>query len=156
MLSKIFLSHLVLILIFVGADLSAIAQDSVNEDPETKSQESNSPPISTSAATLGGPSSVDSELAEDAREKDSVFEGIDRALKPWFEFKERVNEDIGLQFGLDYSILYQGLTDSLGEDQAAGGVFRVFGNWTLLGRNSSSPGSLVFKDQVTTELFYRR
>ncbi len=119
MLSKIFLSHLVFILIFVGVDLSAIAQDSVNQDPETnletESPESNSPPISTSAATLGGPSSVDSELAEDAREKDSVFEGIDRALKPWFEFKERVNQDIGLKFGLDYSILYQGLTDSLGK-----------------------------------------
>ena len=149
MLSKIFLSHLVFILIFVGVDLSAIAQNSVNEDSETnletESQESNSSSISTSASSLGGPSSVDSELQEDARDKDSVFEGIDRALKPWFEFKEKVNQDIGLQFGLDYSILYQGLTDSLGEDEAAGGVFRVFGNWTLLGRNSSSPGSLVFK-----------
>ena len=107
---KMVVSHLVFILIFVGKDLSAISQNSVNEDPEinlkTESQESNSSPISTSASTLKGPSSVDSELAEDAREKDSVFEGIDRALKPWFEFKKRVNQDVGLKFGLDYSILY--------------------------------------------------
>ena len=148
---KIIVRYLICMLTIIGSGLPAIAQDSVNEDSETNretaSPESNSPPISTSAATLRGPSSVDSELAEDAREKDSVFEGIDRALKPWFEFKERVNQDIGLKFGLDYSILYQGLTDSLGEDQAAGGVFRVFGNWTLLGRNSSSPGSLVFKGE---------
>ncbi|MDJ0902853.1 MAG: hypothetical protein QNJ55_29040 [Xenococcus sp. MO_188.B8] len=109
MLIKIFLSNLVFILILFGINFYAIAQDSVNEDSEknreTESQESNSSNISTSASTLGGPSSVDSELAEDAREKDSVFEGIDRALKPWFEFKKRVNQDVGLKFGLDYSIL---------------------------------------------------
>ncbi|WP_158500451.1 carbohydrate porin [Xenococcus sp. PCC 7305] len=148
---RIVVYNLLFVLTLFIQRLPAIAQDSVNEDSETsretESPESNSAPVSTSAATLGGPSSVDAELAEDAREKDSVFEGIDRALKPWFEFKERVNQDVGLKFGLDYSILYQGLTDSLGKDQAAGGVFRVFGNWTLLGRNSSSPGSLVFKGE---------
>ena len=151
---KIIASHLVFMLTFWGTGLPAIAQNSVNQDPEnnipqtnreTESTQPNSSSVSKSASSLGGPSSVDSELAEDAREKDSVFEGIDRALKPWFEFKERVNQDLGLQFGLDYSILYQGLTDSLGEDQAAGGVFRLFGNWTLLGRDTSHPGSLVFK-----------
>ncbi len=151
---KIIASHLVFMLTFWGTGLPAIAQNSVNEgseknisanNVEAESKQPNSSSVSKSASSLSGPSSVDSELAEDAREKDSVFEGIDRALKPWFEFKERVNQDLGLQFGLDYSILYQGLTDSLGEDQAAGGVFRLFGNWTLLGRDTSHPGSLVFK-----------
>lgn len=149
MLIKIVIHHLFFILISVWTGSLAIAQNSFNKDPGTNiksnSKQSNSSSISTSASSLGGPSSVDSELQEDARKKDSVFEGIDRALKPWFEFKENVNQDVGLQFGLDYSILYQGLTDSLGEDQAAGGVSRVFGNWTLLGRDTSQPGSFVFK-----------
>ena len=146
---KLIVSYVVFILTFLGSDLSAIAQNPVNQDSDTNidpnSQQSNSSPRSGSASSLGGPSSVDSELQEDARQKDSVFEGIDRTLKPWFEFKENVNQDVGLQFSLDYSILYQVLTDSLGEDQAAGGVFRMFGNWTLLGRDTSHPGSLVYK-----------
>ena len=151
---KIIVRYLICMLTIIGSGLPASAQNSANQDSEnntpqtnreTESTQPNTSSVSKSASGLGGPSSVDSELAEDAREKDSVFVGIDRALKPWFEFKEQVNQDLGLQFGLDYSILYQGLTDSLGEDQAAGGVFRVFGNWTLLGRDTSHPGSLVFK-----------
>ncbi|MCP4399525.1 MAG: carbohydrate porin, partial [bacterium] len=51
----------------------------------------------------------------------------------------------GFSFGLDYNALYQGVSESLGDDQAAGGIFRVFGSWTLLGRDTGHRGSLTWK-----------
>ena len=67
---KIIVSYVVFIMTFLGSNLSAIVQNSVNEDSEnntpqtnleTESKDSNSATISTSASSLGGPSTVDSE-----------------------------------------------------------------------------------------------
>ena len=92
-----------------------------------------------------GPGSVDNQLQEDAQVTETVFPAIDRTFRPWFDWKEKVNQDIGLNFGVDYNFLYQNLTDSLGEGDATGGIFRAFGTWTLAGRDTDKPGSLVFK-----------
>lgn len=97
------------------------------------------------SARFTGPGSVENQLEEDAQVTETVFPGIDRTFKPWFDWKEKVNQDIGLNFGVDYNFLYQNLTDSLGEDDATGGIFRAFGTWTLVGRDTNKPGSLVFK-----------
>ncbi len=97
--------------------------------------------------TLGGPSSVGAQLEKDDKVKKPVFrfDNLQRLLKPYYDFKARVQEQYGLAFGGDYILLYQGATDSLGEDEALGGVFRFFGNWTLFGRKSGDTGSLVYK-----------
>ncbi|UCH23201.1 MAG: carbohydrate porin [Deltaproteobacteria bacterium] len=96
---------------------------------------------------FGGPSSTGAQLEEDNLEKVPLlrFPGIDQALEPWFDWKGRLNKDYGLQFGFDYTALYQGVTDSPGEDSAAGGIFRFFGNWTLVGHGGDNSGSIVFK-----------
>ena len=96
---------------------------------------------------FGGPNSAGAQLKEDDAEKEPVFRfhGLQRALKPYFGFKDRLNKQLGLTFGVDYTALYQGATKSLGEDQAASGIFRFFGTWTLLGRNSGNTGSIVYK-----------
>jgi porin len=96
---------------------------------------------------FGGPGSVGADLRED----DEIgkpwfrFEGIDGAFQPWFDWKGRLNDDYGLSFGLDYTALGQAVTDSPGEDGAAGGIFRFFGDWTLCGRESGNTGSIVYK-----------
>lgn len=56
-----------------------------------------------------------------------------------------MKERIGLDFGADYNLLYQGASESLGEKQAAGGVVRFFGTWGLLGRGTSNEGGLTYK-----------
>jgi porin len=97
---------------------------------------------------FNGPSSVRAQLEEDDVLKDPVFRfpRIDQALKPWLDFKHQVNQAIGLQFGFDYNILSQWLNDSLtDEDHAAVGVLRAYGSWTLLGRGTGHPGTLVAK-----------
>jgi hypothetical protein len=39
----------------------------------------------------------------------------------------------------------QAASDSLGEDNAAGGVFRAYGQWTLVGKDSENTGTLTYK-----------
>lgn len=76
-----------------------------------------------------------------------VFPGLDQSLQPWFDFKERLNKDYGFRLGTDYQFVLQGATESLGENHAAGGAFRLFFDWTLTGRGTTTPGTLVFKTE---------
>lgn len=96
---------------------------------------------------FGGPSSVGAILREDNEVRKPFFrlEGIDNALKPYFAWKGNLNEKYGLSIGFDYAALGQHITNSLGEDNAAGGIFRFFGNWTVIGRDSGNTGSIVYK-----------
>jgi hypothetical protein len=65
---------------------------------------------------FGGPNSVGATLSEDDEVSKPWFrlEGIDKALKPWFDWKGRLNKNYGLSFGLDYTALGQGVSDSPG------------------------------------------
>ena len=117
------------------------AQDSAaDQGPKTKSGYEDVP-------QFGGPSSTGAQLEEndEVREPLLRFPGIDKALKPWFDFKANLNKKHGFSFAFDYNALYQGVSESLGEDTAAGGIFRAYGSWTLLGRDTGHRGSLTWK-----------
>ena len=95
---------------------------------------------------FGGPSSVGGQLAEDAVVAAQYrFQALQDYFDPWYRFKERVNDDIGLQFDIDESMFYQVATASNGESDAASGLVRFYGQWELLNRGSENPGMLVFK-----------
>jgi porin len=87
---------------------------------------------------FGGPASVDAQLRRDAKAKPTIS-------KSYFDFKKNIETEHGLRFGIDYNALYQYANKSLGEDDAAGGVLRLFGNWELLNRGSENSGTLVYK-----------
>ena len=96
---------------------------------------------------IGGPNSVPAQLGIDDLVKKSAarLRFLDKLLQPWFDWKRKINEQYGLQLGADYSVLYQGASESLtGESNAFSGVFRIFGEWNLVGRGTKNPGSLVF------------
>ena len=47
---------------------------------------------------------------------------------------------------MDYTALYFNASENLGgEDDAGSGIFRLFGSWTLTGRETGNTGSAVFK-----------
>jgi porin len=98
---------------------------------------------------FGGPTSVGEQLHEDDELKEPAFRfpGFDAFFTPWFEWKKKLNEHYGLQLGFDYNALYQGANNMLpgNENNAASGAVRFFGRWTLLGRDTETPGALVFK-----------
>jgi porin len=99
------------------------------------------------APTMGGPSSVGAQLEEDDAAKEPLFRlpRIDRALKPWFDWKARLKRDHGLQFGLNYTALFEGVSESGGDQFAAGAVFELLLTWTAIGRETKNAGSFVFK-----------
>jgi porin len=88
---------------------------------------------------FGGPTSVAGQINADTGTH------ARRLFEPYRAFKGTVQKQFGLVFGIDYNALFQGATASLGDDIAASGAFRLFGHWTLVGRDTPFPGNLVFK-----------
>ena len=124
------------VLVLIALALPAAAK----EESTTKSDYEDVP-------QFGGPSSTGAQLEEDNAVTVPLlrFPAIDKALKPWFDWKGRLNKNYGFSFGLDYTALGQAVSDSPGEDSAAGGIFRFFGSWTVIGRDSGNTGSVVYK-----------
>ena len=123
--------------------VSAFPAWSLSAEPKTGPEAAEAPEQERGSA-LGGPSSVDGQLDKDRKAQGAVSFRPD-LLDRYTGFKKRVEDGYGFSFGFDYNALFQAATDSLGEDTAAGGVFRAFGQWTLVGRDSENTGTLVYK-----------
>ena len=97
-------------------------------------------PVGGQDEFLGGPDSVGSQLEGD----DAESEGA--PTEAWAAYKERLRDQHGFDFGFDYATLYQTADSSIsGVDDAASGVVRLFGKWTLLGHDTPDTGKLVWK-----------
>jgi len=97
--------------------------------------------------SFGASSSVGGQLQSDARLQAPVLSlsAIERYHKWRTNQRSNLQANVGLTLGGDYNALVQGATESLGEDWAAGGVFRIYGNWSWPGEPWQNPGSLTFK-----------
>ncbi len=95
----------------------------------------------------GGPISTEEQLAEDEREVVPVLrlQWLEDAKAPYYAFKQRVEDGLGLRFGADYTAVFQGASRSRGSNEASAGIFRFYGAWTLFGRDSGNSGALVYK-----------
>ena len=62
-----------------------------------------------------------------AQEAKGASDPASRLSERCFSFKNRIENVYGFSFGFDYNALFQAASDSLGEDKAAGGVFRAYG-----------------------------
>ena len=77
------------------------------------------------------------------KEANPLYES--KLLAPIKEWKNSVAERTGFNWSLDYSALFMGVSDSLGEDNASGGIARFFGYWDLVNRGGPNKGSLNWK-----------
>ena len=93
---------------------------------------------------LVGPSSVGGQLGKD-RDAKGVSDPVPRLSERYFNFKNRVEEEYGFSFGFDYNALFQAASDGQGEDTAAGGVFRAYGQLTLVGKDTENTGIITYK-----------
>ena len=97
---------------------------------------------------FGGPTSVGGQLAEDATVVPQFrLQALQDLFDPWYQFKQRLNDHVGLQFGIAETMLYQAATNSPGASDAASGIIELFGQWELLGRGTCHPGLLVYKGE---------
>ncbi len=90
-----------------------------------------------------GPDAVES-LLDEQSEATGCFSEKDW-LEKWKQFKGGLEDSVGLSLAGDYNSLVFGSTASLGSRSAAGGVARLYGQWTFLGRGTEDTGGLVFK-----------
>ena len=100
-----------------------------------------------SEASIGGPASAQAQQEQDRlrRLQTSRWPELDRAIDPVESWKEQLKADSGLSLSFDYQALYQkSNSTTTGVDDGAAGQIRVLGNWTLLDRDGSNPGSFVF------------
>ena len=121
--------------------------DSTTEKKTTKSGY-------TREQDLGGPTSVGAQLEEEDRLKHTVLQipVMENVLERYFNWKEGLNQK-GFRFGVDYNATVQKANAGRDkEDFAATGIFRTFGKWTLVGRESGNRGSLVFGYENRTKL----
>ena len=120
---RIFLSPI----IAVGMLSQGLAQQASDSSVEsTAEQGSKTKSGYENVPQFGGPSSATAELKEDDEVKETHFrfDWIKRNLEPWYKVKKSLNDQYGFSYSIHYSALYQGVSESLGEDQAAGGIFQ--------------------------------
>ena len=129
---RVYTAWVVLASLYLAVPVAS-AQESLSDSSAHDSNQAAEP-----APHFGGPSSVGGTLNRDAKVKAGRF-------KDFFDAKARIKDEHGFSFGVDYFALYQKASESPGEDDAAGGVLRLYGNWELVGRGSKNTGSLVFK-----------
>ena len=121
-------------------DASGIGQPSESKTAQVDGEDAGT----GESSQFGGPSSVRGTIDKD-RETEAAVPFRVRFLNEYIDFKKRVEKEHAFAFGFDYNALYQVATESLGEDDAAGGAFRAFGHWTLVGRDTEDRGSLIYK-----------
>ncbi len=98
---------------------------------------------------FGGPEGVTSELKRNDADREAIyqFDGLQRNLAGYFDWKRSVQDDNGFAMGFQYYGLYQKATSSLpGEDDdALGGIFRFQGNWTIFRKDNGNLGRIEYR-----------
>jgi porin len=116
------------------------AQES--DDDQTQSGYDNIP-------EFGGPESVGTRLKENDEDREAgyLFDGLQRGLGPYFDWKRGVNDEHDVAFGSSLYSLYQKASDALpGEDDDAFGyIFRAQGSWTVFRKDNGNSGRLVWR-----------
>lgn len=95
------------------------------------------------AASLAGPEQVDNRLHIDSNQVTPLFPSD--FARGYFDWKERQAKENGFSIGGDYSTAYLNASESLGEEDAFSGMYRLFGSWELTGDGQGNSGALVFK-----------
>ena len=97
------------------------------------------------AKNFGGPDAAENTIADDAKTKPAVL--AQRLAQPWFDWKERIQQQHGFAIGFDYTPLYlaSSATGISGNTDAGSGILRVFGAWELTGQDTQQSGALIWK-----------
>jgi porin len=99
------------------------------------------------------PASVEATMIDDAVTSGYRFQGFDETLGPYYEWKAKLKEQNGLDFGIDYNMLYQDANESLtGEDVGFGGILRLYGSLQLYETSDGAKGSFVIKAENRHDL----
>lgn len=97
---------------------------------------------------FGGASSISGQLnySDELRAVEADVAAPDLGANTWFEWKERLQEDHDLSFGLYGYWLYQNTSDTLAEeDEAFGQIYRFLGSYNVFGNDTGHPGRIEWR-----------
>ncbi|NTS77712.1 hypothetical protein HR060_12660 [Catenovulum sp. SM1970] len=99
--------------------------------------------------SFGGPAETGAILEGDNQPKYPHFRvpSLDGSMNSWQAYKDKIAEDTGFKFGLDFTSISHTLSDTLDgtEDSAHSYVARFYGKWALVNKDNQNTGSLTFK-----------
>ncbi len=100
---------------------------------------------------FGGPDATLNRIESDSVSTDTPLKL--NFLNSWYEWKDELQEEYGLAFGVEYNTTYLRSSDNQSgtDNDAAGGIFRFSGVWEAFGRGSTHPGHLSFLVERTDE-----
>ena len=147
----------VLLLLCFGLAGPLIAQES----DTARSATEHGAPMSQSGydklPEFGGPESVSRQLKSADQEREALyrFDGLQRYLKPYFDWKRRLNDEHGVALGFQFYVLYQKASDSLAgrEDDALGNIFRFQGNWQVFAHDNGNNGRIEWRLERRSDMF---
>ncbi len=130
--------------VVVAASLQpAMAAQTGNPAGEQSSQDS----AQRSTRQFGGPDGVTPQLQRAYADKESTLQAdaLQRAFKPWFDWKKRIEDKHGFSIGASAYWLYQKSSESQDEDDALGQIYRLQGSWNLFGKDTGHPGRIEWR-----------
>jgi len=140
-------SHSRFSLLILAVLLSMTSSHSfADDDPDCKTKESEAclaEQDSSQPLPLAGPEQVENRLHIDANRVSPLFPSD--FGRGYFDWKERVKEENGVGFGGDYSFAYLSASESLGDDDAFSGMYRMFGTWEATSDGRGNSGALIWK-----------
>ena len=96
------------------------------------------------------PDDIGSQLRESEESADSLlpFGPLTPLHEAWSRCDKRLQKSCGLDFGLNYTSLYQRAAEGSGRRDAASDDIDFFGQWLLFGRDGGTPGLLAFSSEI--------
>ena len=95
---------------------------------------------------FGGPKTIGAQLAEDNQPRFSYRIPI-RHTKPWYDFKQRLSESSGIEFGLNYTTVFIRSSEKIADTNdfnAGSGILDVQGGWNfIISTLTSCPGRMI-------------
>jgi porin len=123
-----------------GAQVQDAGDTQDGSAPTSESQSATSTKPARGGTNFGSATSVGEEIREDRT--DAMAGGLEQ----WNAWKESLKDRTGFEFSLEYNSLMQRYSDEgIGEDLAAGGIFRLAGRWTILNRDEDNYGAIVYR-----------
>jgi porin len=101
-----------------------------------------------------GANDVAAQLHRDDQPKDALLPGFEGFLGPYYALKARAYGEVGLRFGLGWTVLYQAAGETLAgnADDAVGSILQLNAAWTPIGRGTPNAGTLGFRLEARDRL----
>jgi len=109
----------------------------------------------STSTDFGGPEEPRRQVSdEQERRSDYYVTGFYDAARPYFDWKERLEEEHGFTLGATAYWLFQNASETnSGDDEAFGAIYRIQGGWEAYGRGTKSPGKLSYRFEYRSDHF---